>query len=76
VYQNEDGTVTLRGRLERDVGALLVKALTAPREVLYQRAHTQGADTAPTDVFAETAAAADMPPMEQQQADASKGVFP
>src|SRR3989440_5798734 len=40
VYQDEDGMGVLRGRLAREVGALLVQALTAAREALYQRAHT------------------------------------
>ncbi|MGH7385997.1 MAG: DUF222 domain-containing protein, partial [Candidatus Rokuibacteriota bacterium] len=38
VYQDEDGTVVLRGRLTPDVGALLLRALDAARETLYQRA--------------------------------------
>src|SRR5881397_1929342 len=38
VYQAEDGMVVLRGRLEPEVGALLVQALAAARESLYQRA--------------------------------------
>jgi len=40
VYQDEDGMGVLRGRLAPEVGALLVQALTAAREALYQRAHT------------------------------------
>src|SRR5882724_892804 len=36
VYQDEDGMVTLRGRLAPEVDALLVQALTAARETLYQ----------------------------------------
>src|SRR2546426_11970992 len=38
VYQDEDGMVVLRGRLEPEVGALVVQALAAARESLYQRA--------------------------------------
>src|SRR3989441_4481486 len=38
VYHDEDGMVVLRGRLEPEVGALLVQALAAARESLYQRA--------------------------------------
>ena len=38
VYQDEDGTVMVRGRLAPEVGALLIKALDAAREALYQRA--------------------------------------
>jgi len=35
VYQDEDGTVVLRGRLAPEVGALLMRALAAARETLY-----------------------------------------
>ncbi len=66
VYQDEDGMVVLRGRLEPEVGSLLVQALAAARETLYQQ--RRGADvseeTFPADVSAET------PTMAQQQADA------
>jgi hypothetical protein len=51
VYQDEDGTVTVRGRLAPEVGALLIKALDAARETLYQRARVQVAKAA--DVSAE-----------------------
>ena len=54
VYQDEDGMVTIRGRLEPEVGALLVQALTAARETLYQK----------VGVSAETST------MAQRQADA------
>jgi 5-methylcytosine-specific restriction endonuclease McrA len=37
VYQDEDGTVVLRGRLAPEVGALLLRALDAARETLYQK---------------------------------------
>src|SRR5712691_11879269 len=37
VYQDEDGMVVLKGRLEPEVGALLQQALLAARESLYQR---------------------------------------
>jgi len=57
VYPDEDGTVRIRGRLTPEVGALVMKALAAAREVLYQRR----ADQAPE---------AESPTMEQQQADA------
>jgi hypothetical protein len=57
VYPNEDGRVRIRGRLTPEVGALLVKALAAAREALYQQRREQ-------------APAADPPTMEQQQADA------
>jgi len=54
VYQDEDGMVTVRGRLEPEVGALLVQALAAARETLYQK----------VGVSAETST------MARQQADA------
>ena len=64
VYPAEDGTVTIRGRLSPEAGALLVKALTAAREALYQRERARSVDAPPADVSAET------PTMAQQQADA------
>jgi 5-methylcytosine-specific restriction endonuclease McrA len=57
VYQDEDGTVRIRGRLTPEVGALLLKALEAARESQYQRRRKEAPD-------------ADTPTMEQQQADA------
>jgi 5-methylcytosine-specific restriction endonuclease McrA len=36
VFHDDDGTVVIRGRLEPEVGALLVRALDAAREALYQ----------------------------------------
>ena len=59
VYQDEDGTVVVRGRLEPEAGATLIQALTAARDALYRRAQS-----GPDDVPAET------PTMAQQQADA------
>src|SRR5207237_5386334 len=38
VYPDSDGTVILRGRLTAEVGALLIQALAAARETLYQQA--------------------------------------
>jgi hypothetical protein len=38
VFQDDDGMVVVRGRLAPEVGALLVQALAAAREALYQRA--------------------------------------
>jgi len=63
VYQDEDGMVVVRGRLEPEAGALLMQALAAARETLYQQ---QRADNpAPlADPASET------PTMGQQQADA------
>jgi hypothetical protein len=60
VYQDEDGTTTIRGRLAPEVGALLIRALDAAREALYERARLQATESAP----------ADTPSMEQRQADA------
>ena len=62
VYQDEDGMVVLRGRLAPEVGALLVQALAAARETLYQQA--RGTDPRPTEP------SEDAPTMAQQQADA------
>ena len=64
VYPAEDGTVTIRGRLAPEAGALLLKALTAARDALYQRERARRAAAQPADVSAET------PTMAQQQADA------
>src|SRR5207302_3621123 len=41
VYQGDDGMVVIRGRLEPEVGAVLIQALTAAREALYQKANAQ-----------------------------------
>src|SRR5467141_837973 len=37
VYPDSDGTVRIKGRLTAEVGALLVQALAAAREALYQQ---------------------------------------
>src|SRR5712664_2238399 len=68
VYQDEDGMVIIRGRLAPEVGAVVIQALNAARETLYQRARAEGPAGVPAEpsgvkVFTET-------PMEQQQADA------
>src|SRR5439155_1648350 len=64
VYEDEDGTVVVRGRLAPEVGALLRRALAAARETLYQQRRGAATATSPTD------AAADTPSRAQQQADA------
>src|SRR5207249_557577 len=64
VYEDEDGTVVVRGRLAPEVGALLRQALAAARETLYQQRRREETATSPTD------AAADTPTRAQQQADA------
>jgi Domain of unknown function (DUF222)/HNH endonuclease len=56
--------VTVRGRLEPEVGELLVQALTAAREALHQRTQRTIGAAGSADVSAET------PAFEQQQADA------
>src|SRR5438094_8068429 len=64
VYEDEDGTVVLRGRLAPEVGALLRQALAAARETLYQQTRREATATSPTE------ASADTPTRAQQQADA------
>jgi hypothetical protein len=64
VYQDEDGTMVLRGRLPPEVGALLLRALDAARETLYQRRRASGAALPATDPASEA------PTRAQQQADA------
>src|SRR5213083_941656 len=64
VYEDEDGTVVVRGRLAPEVGALLRQALAAARETLYQQRRREETATSPTDESADT------PTRAQQQADA------
>src|SRR5713101_4253385 len=64
VYQDEDGMVIIRGRLAPEVGALLLRALAAARETLYQQSRAEQTATRPAD------ASADPPTRAQQQADA------
>ena len=73
VYQDEDGMVVVRGRLAPEVGAVLLQALTAAREALYQRRRANAAHAEPEDVPAETFCvdgSPEAPTMEQQYADA------
>ena len=63
LFEDEDGTVIVRGRLAPEVGALLRRALEAGREVLYQKARREGPVGA-------TEPAAAPPTRAQQQADA------
>ena len=65
VYQDDDGTVVLRGRLTPEVGALLLRALDAARETLYQRRRANEVILPPSDPATEEA-----PTRPQQQADA------
>jgi 5-methylcytosine-specific restriction endonuclease McrA len=64
VYQDEDGMVVVRGRLEPEVGALLMQALAAARETLYQRARVAGGEVGGGHISAE------IPSLAQRQADA------
>ncbi len=64
VHQAEDGMVVLRGRLEPEVAALLMQALAAAREALYQRARAGAAAAGPIDRSQEP------PTPAQQRADA------
>jgi hypothetical protein len=72
VYPAEDGTVTIRGRLTPEAGALLLKALTAAREALYRRKQAENPAAQAAEASAETATdvSQETPTMAQQQADA------
>src|SRR5207248_2710610 len=64
VYQDDDGTVTVRGRLTPEVGALLMRALEAARSTLYPRRSITA--TALPDM---QNGPAEPPSLPQQQAD-------
>lgn len=64
VYQDDDGTVVVRGRLDAEAGALLLRALAAAREKLYQRSCRTQLDAGAAEPALEP------PAMPQQQADA------
>ncbi len=64
VHQAEDGMVVVRGRLEPEVGALLMQALAAARETLYQGARAGAVAARSADPMG------DPPTRAQQQADA------
>jgi hypothetical protein len=64
VYEDEDGTVPVRGRLAPEVGVLLVRALAAARETLCRQRRGEQKVNLPADAFA------DPPTMAQQQTDA------
>lgn len=79
LFPDDDGMVVIRGRLEPEVGALLMKALEAARETLYQQArrHAAGPENVPagtpTDVPARPWAPRvdeEIPTAGQLQADA------
>jgi 5-methylcytosine-specific restriction endonuclease McrA len=63
IHHDEDGMVVVRSRLSPEVGALLLRALEAARETLYQKGRRQNVTT-PADP------SADPPTLAQQQADA------
>jgi hypothetical protein len=64
VYRDCDGMVAVHGRLEPEVGELLLQALTAARERLYQQRPRTFDEPGPRDLANEP------PTLEQQQADA------
>jgi hypothetical protein len=65
VYPDGDGMVVIRGRLEPEVGAVVMQALAAARDALYRRREVDvPAGTSVVDGSSEA------PTMEQQQADA------
>jgi 5-methylcytosine-specific restriction endonuclease McrA len=61
VSYDDDGMVVIRGRLTPEAGAVLMRALDAARETLYQRSRAEANAMDP---------AQDPPTMEQQRADA------
>ncbi|HYR40131.1 MAG TPA: DUF222 domain-containing protein [Methylomirabilota bacterium] len=65
VYQAEDGMVVVKGMLEPEVGALVMQALAAARESLYQRARQRATFNAGAGGVSE-----ETPSLSQQQADA------
>jgi Domain of unknown function (DUF222)/HNH endonuclease len=73
VYQGEDGMVVIHGRLEPEAGAVLMKALEAGRDTLYQQrraadvsAETHGSVSSRTGLLV----SGEPPTWGQQQADA------
>jgi hypothetical protein len=62
VYQDEDGMVVIRGRLEPEAGAVLLQALAAARETIYRR------DDVPAGTW--NGVPDDSPTFGQQQVDA------
>jgi Domain of unknown function (DUF222)/HNH endonuclease len=66
VYPDGDGMVVIRGRLEPEVGAVIMQALAAARDALYRR--RQANDVPAGTSFGDGSPEA--PTMEQQQADA------
>jgi hypothetical protein len=72
VYLDADGMMVIRGRLEPEVGTVVMQALTAARDALYRR-RTADVPAGTPDVPAGTSivdGSPEAPTMEQQQADA------
>jgi hypothetical protein len=61
VFHDDDGMVVIRGRLAPEVGAVLLRALEAAGDTLYQQRRAAAPPTDPSQ---------DVPTMEQQRADA------
>src|SRR5438309_4982982 len=86
VYRDDDGMFRLRGRLEPEVGELLMQALAAARETLYQRTHrafvgagcTPNARRGPSHVRAaagrRTGARGDYPPLRHRPGRAGRAL--
>jgi len=75
IYQDADGMVAIRGRLEPEVGAVVMQALAAARDLLYRRRKAKDvpAGTCAVDASAGTSVvdgSPEAPTMEQRQADA------
>jgi len=70
VYQDEDGMWIIRGRLTPEVGAVLVQALDAGREALYQQRRALNVDSTREAGFIPQDVSEDTPSMEHQRADA------
>jgi 5-methylcytosine-specific restriction endonuclease McrA len=80
VYQDDDGMVVIRGRLEPETGALVMQALTAARETLAQARRRSTSDDVPAGTSGPTdrpprmrtglIISEDIPTWGQQQADA------
>src|SRR5947199_7151988 len=68
VYQDEDGMVVVRGRLDREAGAVLIQALAAARERLYRQTGNVSAETFPADVRGAPHVSTEPPTMARHQA--------
>lgn len=70
VYQDDDGTVVVRGRLSPEAGALLMRALDAARETQHQEARAARRSRSTDGALGPSDPALDPPSRAQQQADA------